>query len=74
LKNYIHGLKANAACDLLNHLSLMGIKVGAVGYDSGRGKFRRLIVVGVRESDRAKVPTVWMGVDVAIEGIERFPE
>ena len=65
-KRYIHGKFANAACDLADELSRLGIKHSGVGYASTRGP-KELIVLLVRAKDRANAPKTFREFTVKYE-------
>jgi hypothetical protein len=64
MSSYIRGPYARAACSLIDHLRPLGV-LGPVGYDTGRGRERKLTVY-YEGGDRAAIPSEWQGFAVVV--------
>lgn len=62
-KPYIHGIKNNACCSLIEHLGEIGVSA-AVAHNNRRGKNVRLTAYVESEEDKKNVPAEWSGFPV----------
>lgn len=71
-KRYVKGKYANAACDLDDELSRLGIRHSGVGYRSGR-RDKTLIVMLISGRDRKRVPATFgeFSVETQVAGVIR---